>query len=385
MSRILLKQSICDDLRKSINETNLFIKDNEYNKKFNFICTIMDRFDTCVSYINEHQELPESEFEFISFLSACCIIFDGINLIYDNFNQKMPQTKRFFKHICNDYPIDLDVKDYKGDDKFFKYFRAMVFAHPFNTERIINKKPNETQYCPYVLINKYSMKYECETVGIMIYNNLSTDTNFIEIPFSSLKKFIQYKYKLLEKIVILIKDIIKDKENIWMQHKVNRVGNTLDILVDIKNILNERYIDVYDIEDLIEYYSCNSSIEKNKKSLEKYRNEIDSLIPLICDACDDYNHEELFRLINSIISVRLKSKYQMMNYQLEKIYGYLNNDYDIDSSSVKWGLKQAEEFANNFAKKWVIIKPYKMNFTEIKALTNVACYLEYKEQSFEEE
>ena len=44
------------------------------------------------------------------------------------------------------------------------------------------------------------------------------------------------------------------------------------------------------------------------------------------------------------------------------------------------GVKQAEAFANEFAKKWVIIKPRSMNFEEIKMLTSVACYLEYKEQ-----
>lgn len=70
--------------------------------------------------------------------------------------------------------------------------------------------------------------------------------------------------------------------------------------------------------------------------------------------------------------------HKMMHYQLEKIYGYLNYDYDIDY--IEWGLKQAGAFSKEFAKKWVIIKPRDMDLDEIKMLTQVACYLEYMEQ-----
>ena len=69
----------------------------------------------------------------------------------------------------------------------------------------------------------------------------------------------------------------------------------------------------------------------------------------------------------------------MMHYQLEKIYGYLNYEND-NSDDIEWGLKQAEAFAKEFAKKWVVIKPREMDFYEIKMLTQVACYLEYMEQ-----
>ena len=70
----------------------------------------------------------------------------------------------------------------------------------------------------------------------------------------------------------------------------------------------------------------------------------------------------------------------MMHYQLEKIFCYLNDDGYGD---IEWGLIQADAFAKEFAKKWVIIKPYDMSFKEIKLLANVACYLEYQEQNKE--
>lgn len=52
----LLNQQLCDELRDVINETDIFIKDEEESEKFLFICTLMDRFDTVVKYINEHQK-----------------------------------------------------------------------------------------------------------------------------------------------------------------------------------------------------------------------------------------------------------------------------------------------------------------------------------------
>ena len=64
------------------------------------------------------------------------------------------------------------------------------------------------------------------------------------------------------------------------------------------------------------------------------------------------------------------------HYQLEKIHCYLNEN----GSDVDWGLIQAENFSREFATKWVKIEPRKMSFTEIKMLTCVACYLEFKEQ-----
>ena len=47
---------------------------------------------------------------------------------------------------------------------------------------------------------------------------------------------------------------------------------------------------------------------------------------------------------------------------------------------VQWGLRQAQDFANEFAKKWVVIEIGKMDFSEIKLLVTIACYFEAKEQ-----
>ena len=109
--------------------------------------------------------------------------------------------------------------------------------------------------------------------------------------------------------------------------------------------------------------------------LKNLKDAIKKIIPDICNAVDDYNHDEIYDIVRDILYPRPKA-HQMLHYQLEKIYCYLNDDY----GDTEWGLIQAEAFANGFAKKWVTINPKSMNFDEIKLLTSVACYLEYKEQ-----
>ena len=171
--------------------------------------------------------------------------------------------------------------------------------------------------------------------------------------------------------------IIKNKEQQWKKHKVNRTENSIETLEDVKSILNERYIETNDIDDLITYLDCKCSLAVNNESVKKYRDAIVNKIPEICDAVDNYNHDAIYDIVEEILYARPKA-YPMMYYQLEKIYCYLDSNYG--EANIKWGLLQAKDFANGFAKKWVKIIPEQMTFSEIKLLTSVACYLECKSQ-----
>ncbi len=64
---------------------------------------------------------------------------------------------------------------------------------------------------------------------------------------------------------------------------------------------------------------------------------------------------------------------------LKKIFGYLHVGNEL-SSEYKWGLQQAQHFANEFAVKWVKINKDNMNADEIKLLVRMACYFEKKEE-----
>lgn len=75
----------------------------------------------------------------------------------------------------------------------------------------------------------------------------------------------------------------------------------------------------------------------------------------------------------------LKTLHKMGYYQLEKIFSYLHVGSEL-SSDYKWGLEQAQNFANEFARKWVKINIDKMSADEIKLLVRIACFFEKKEE-----
>lgn len=369
-----LDSQLVNNLRDVINKTDIFIKDPIEKRKFNLICAIMDRFDSSVNFLNKNQKFPRSENDFISFLVHVSIIRDGINNVFKVLGLKIKSDNKIFeKYYKKDLPnINKDI----NDDKFYEYFRSLAFAHPFITDRSIPNAINKTeiQYSPYVLTNLELFGMEKDFIGVEVYSNMREPFS-IRCPFEKLKEYIKWKYEMILDIISEFEKIINQKEQKWKKHKVKRNLSNIEILEDIKLILEERCIDADMIEDLINYLNCKSSLEENYESVKKFKDAIIKVIPRLCDAIDNYNHDEIYDIIRDILYPRPKG-HQMMYYQLEKIYCYLNTDY----GDTEWGLVQAELFAKEFAKKWVIIKPREMSFDEIKMLTSVACYLEYNEQ-----
>lgn len=378
----LLEKDLCNRLRNVINKTDIFIKDEEESKKFNLICAIMDRFDSAIEYINNHVETPSTETDFIVFMNFCCTIKDGINYIIKVLNLVPQNDNEIFKELYESEPLSISPENKLTDDNFFEYFRSLAFAHPFMTDRSIPNpiEKGEIQYSPYVLVDIHGLRKEKNAVGVMVYSNKRKDFSIV-LSFDTLKLYIKWKYEILQTIINEFENIIKAKEEEWKKHKVNRNLPPIEILKDIKEILEERCIDSYQIDELIRNLNTEVTCDDNNEFVNIFKSKIVEVIPDICNFMDEYNHEKVSETINNIIGVR-PDGYPRMHYQLEKIFVYL-----IDGNTgvnVDWGLKQAEEFSKGFAKKWVVIEPYIMSFDEIKLLVLTACYLEYMEQNKED-
>lgn len=369
-----LNSKLVQNLRNVINKTDIFIKDPIEKEKFNLICAIMDRFDFSINFLNENQTFPKSENDFISFLVHVSIIRDGINNVFEVLGLKIKNDNKIFEQY---YKRDLpNINKEINDDKFYEYFRSLAFAHPFVTNRSI---PNvidktEVQYSPYVLTNLGYFWKDKNSIGVEVYSNKRNSFS-ISFPFEKLKEYVKWKYEKILDIISEFENIINKKEKVWKLHKVKRNLPDIEILEDIKIILEERCMNSDEIDELIKYLNCECTLDKNYESVKKFKNAIKKIIPDICNALDNYEHDEIYNIIRDILYPKPKA-HQMLHYQLEKIYCYLNEDY----GDAEWGLIQAEAFANEFAKKWVSINPRSMSFDEIKLLTSVACYLEYKEQ-----
>lgn len=89
----------CQNLREAVNRTNIFYKDKIQSQKFDFICAFMDRFDFAVNYLNQHNEKPKTEIEFMTYLTQASIVRDGINLCYDLLELEKMKQIYFLKNI----------------------------------------------------------------------------------------------------------------------------------------------------------------------------------------------------------------------------------------------------------------------------------------------
>ena len=371
----MLDGTLVYKLREVINKTNIFVQDPIEIEKFNLICAVMDRFDDSIKYLNQHQNVPQNENDIIIYLYHCCIIKDGINEVCKMLKINVKQTKFLLKYAISS-SINQLASDYKGDDKFFEYLRSLFFAHPFITNRSIpNPIKNEIQYSPYILKRSFPLFDGMKNaINVKVYSN-RRNTFYISIQFNDLQKYINEKFLLINDIINAFQKIIDNKNIEWKKRKVNRKLPDKLILLDIIDICNERYIESSDIEEIYDYLTCKITNQSNKKIVEQYRNELKEIIPIICDCIDEMDYEKLVYTISEKTESPLNEKYPMMNYQLEKIYTYLNYDGYGDTY---WGLKMAEAFSKEFAKNWVEIEPYNMDYNEIKLLVTIACYYESK-------
>ena len=247
-----LNSKLVQDLRDVINKTDIFIKDPIEKEKFNLICAIMDRFDSSINFLNENQTFPKSENEFINFLVHVSIIRDGINKVFEVLGLKIKNDNKIFeKYYKRDLP---NINKEINDDRFYEYFRSLAFAHPFVTNRSIPNVIDKTeiQYSPYVLINLGYFWKDKNSIGVEVYSNKRNSFS-ISFPFEKLKEYVKWKYEMILDIISEFENIINKKEKVWKQHKVKRNLPDIEILEDIKIILEERCMDSEEIYELIKY------------------------------------------------------------------------------------------------------------------------------------
>lgn len=245
----------------------------------------------------------------------------------------------------------------------------------------------EIQMCPWVIIDKSGMTCRIKNpVGIRIYSNkFEDDLQDILFSFDDVKAYIKSRYKCLKEITKWAKEELEKHIEEWKKRKINRNQDPVDILTEIKSVLTDRFQDASSIENLVVYLTCPISVEENRENVLKFRQAIIDVISAICDSVDNLDCESMEQIVGKLFAYPRKM-HKMAHYQLEKIFSYLRDRSEtIDPySNEAWGLKQAGDFANGFAKKWVKIDVDTMQYDEIKLLVYTACYLERKEQEAEE-
>lgn len=375
-----LAPDICGDLRYFVNSTPIFHRDIDERANWNMLCAMMDRVEDSVSYLNKHADFPQNADEFLLFMLYSCTIQDAVvnvgwklGIEYKRISQSFGP---FFQDCCERYRFCSPDGSAVPDDIFFKYIRALTFAHPLATKKF-DFLHNATHYSPFVMINdKISCSPGC--IEMMVYSSADDEQLRIEIPFDNIKAYIASRYNILRIVTEELKKRKSDKEALWRQRKVARNLEPIAVLADIKSILIERYINPYDIDTLITILSYHYTNLDNIGNVQRVQGEIISKIPEMCDCVDNLDEIGLEDIVDAFLYARPGKEWCDAHYQIRKILENLRDD--INESCQRFGLDMADVFARQFANKFFVIDVQQMDYEEIKLLTRMACFLEKREQ-----
>ena len=364
-----------DDFRKIMNAP-YFQKSKEYSLKFNLCCAVADRLNTCVAYLNKHLKHPKTEEDFLSFLMFACMMRDAVKAILEEFNVQQKSRNdeqfQFFKDVYEKSKVYNPEKEIPTDDTFFDYFRSLSFAHPVDTYRakFLHKELNEKHYCPFVLINRIWGDPEC--VGARIYTNVSNDILDVYSPFERIKKYLKFKYEQLSLATNYLKQKHLDLESIWKEDKINRDLDPLETLHKIKEKLEQRCEETYNVSELIFFLKYKPSLKQNEKTTLEYQRAIIYRLPSLCEAVEQLDYEKMHSVFGTVLRVRPRSA-ERVDYQLGCIYADLNSA--TDAARYSYTLGCVRWIVEAFAHKWVDINE-EMPADELRFLISAACYLE---------
>lgn len=390
-----LNVDLISELREVINSSPIFWKDDKYHSFYNQVCAVMDRLGTAVDYVNKHRYYPKSEEKFICFMAFACMIVDAPKSLSKKINDfileqgiseeykvNLPYKKEkvLFKDICMKAPFNMTEQECPTDNDFFEFFRSITFAHPYNTNKLFKKLGN--QVSPWVNVhNRLSFVGLKGFIGITMYSDWKDENNnsnySISVPFNDLKKYIKLRYENLKLITQWVENEILRNKGIWKEQGIVKGQTPVETLCNIKQALTNQFQDTYEIDDCISYLTCNLTDESNVDTVQKFRRALIDRIDTIYECAAELDYTGLCEEME-ITYTRPKIMHQFADYQLEKIFCYLNDRCDYEN--VIWGRQQAHEFSKGFAKKWVTIDAENMSFEEIKLLVTTACYLEHEEQ-----
>ena len=379
-----LDKNICLELRKVVNSSPIFYRDELEKANYHLICAVMDRIDDSVKFLNQYDYTSQNANDIMLFMIHSCSIVDAVKRLFAqlNINDKEKETKKYFTDIYKNEPLSLNENNYPTDIIFFEYLRALIFAHPFETSHAnFLKDKNEIHYSPFLLTEDNNSQKEC--IGIMVYSNRQTETITLYIPYDTLEAFINSRYKMLILAKNELEKRIENKNEDWKKNKINRNQSDILILQEILNTLKERFKDTYDTEFLLNILKYKSENLKNMSSVQAIKDFIMSSVSEICDGVDNLDYTKLSDIIDKIIYAYPKHTYQMLNYEIGKIFSYLNDG--INKIDKQWGLTCAYNFSQQFAKKWVDIDIENMDYDEIKLLVITACYLERQAEKEKED
>ena len=384
-----LDPKIIEEFREVINSSCIFYEQEQQKKRWNLVCTLLDRIDSAVAYLNAHSDRPSSEEEFLFMLVFASILKDGIYKFYESIYHQKPSTinnKKWFSSTTNHTRPLFTHDTCPTDDSFFEYIRSLAFAHPFETsqnrgDRKFMEK-GEIHMSPWVMTSY--LFTDKEVVGVRVYTNKEIERDILDIlfPFKNLLSYIKERYLLINLFIKWGKETIDNQNQEWAKTKINRDQTPEGIIDEIKKVLKNRFYEAYSLDDVLYILKYKSTNSINDLSVSKIRKYFVDEINDLCDAVDKLDNEKLEDIL-SYLWKRPQNLHDHAHYELDKIFDYLPDDGKTFEpySNAEWGMIQAKQFYDQYANKYVYIDFKKMSFKEIKLLIRVSCILGWQEDN----
>ena len=244
---IILDLSILEKLRNKINEQYNISYSKQYGKHraWDKICSIMDRLDDTVAYLNEIKlntgKYRRSAFDFYDFMNNAAVVVDCIKelaKIFDVPDDKIKNSIDIFKQLGSDG---------KGtDEKYFQYLRSLCSVHPIETSRHKRYQASDFECSPYVTWNDGRIWFndDCDLYAIVYTSKDGESTKRVQIYipqiFEYVKTRLEYVNEITDGIQQYHQNIISDFKNRPIKRE-NEFNTYVEYLENLEKELVERY------------------------------------------------------------------------------------------------------------------------------------------------
>lgn len=398
--------SVKEQLSNLLQRTKVFQFDESLRCQFKLACVVQDRFHDAMEYLDSHLDAPKTDQELYLALVYADNVFSAVQEVFGVFKGEVnypfgegcddDEQRKFFSDIVKEAyrEIDNDTGECKDlpddkiptDDEFFKYFRALTFAHPYKTDVKKNRKfleKGEIQYSPFVLHSGNLLNSNSGLIGVKVYSTVDKHRDFeIVLPYALLKDFIISRYNTLAEVNKYIGELLERKRAKWLTGKVVRGKTSLETYEGLVGFYKERFAQIDGLLSVVCLLRTplTFGIERNAANVEKFKKALEKIVSLVCDAAERLDFDAAARLINAIISPELPycpeqpgNGYRGMTWHRGKVAEYC---FDGNHMPVGVAVVSVQCIMKGFAEKWVDIDPTKISRDELWLLLSTAWYLE---------
>lgn len=398
--------SVKEQLSNLLQRTKVFQFDESLSRQFKLACVVQDRFHDAMEYLDSHLDAPKTDQELYLALVYADNVFSAVQEVFCVFKGEVKypfgegcdddEQRKFFADIIKEAycEIDNDTGECKelpedkvpADDEFFKYFRALTFAHPYKTDVKKNRKfleKGEIQYSPFVLHSGNLLNSNSGLIGVKVYSTVDKHRDLeIVLPYALLKDFLISRYNTLAEVNKYIGELLERKRAKWLIGKVMRGKTPLETFERLIDFFKERFARVDGLLSVVRLLETHLTyeIEKNAASVEKFKKALEKILSSICDAAERLDFDAAARLINAIISPELPdwpeqpdNGYRGMTWHRSKVAEYC---FDGNRMPVGVAVVSVQCIMKGFAEKWVAADPTKISRDELWLLLSTAWYLE---------